>query len=189
MKKRNKYLKGASVLLIAAAMVLSTVSVTADTTNIQAMSTKNFTGLGKAQYIDLEIVNVQSGLGKISADIKNTGTMDVDDVEWRISVKGGLFGFINVETTGIIPEVSIGASVTIETDKFIFGLGRVDLSIDAMYVASEGTAFVLGPFIFNLQTTAVPVVTPWNFARNGAGVFPCTIHMKCNGWAKYRQML
>jgi hypothetical protein len=60
-------------------------------------------------------------------------------------------------------------------------LGTVNVSIETTYVNSEGTAFVLGLFIFNLQTTTGPVVTPWKF--RSFEEFPCTLVIKTNGYA------
>lgn len=181
--KRNIILKKAAILLTAMTILLSTVVVTADITNNRSISIDKNTSLDGNQYIDLEIVNVQGGFGKITADIKNTGTTDALNVEWSISVKGGILGLINVETTDIIPVIIVGESFTIETDKLIFGFGPVEILIEALFVTSEGTGFVLGPFLINLQTTTVPVVTPWNFGRSESGGFQCTLHMKANDWA------
>ncbi len=181
--KRKNGLKEVGVLLVVVAIVLSTVAVTANTVKIQPKSTTNFTTEVGNGYIDLEIVDVQAGFGKISAVLKNIGTRAADDIEWSISIDGGVLGFINVETSNIIPEIPVDGEEPIETDKLIFGLGPVDIQIETSYVSSNGTGFVFGPFIFNIQTTMVPVVTPWRFAQAESGSFPCTVHMKANGWA------
>jgi hypothetical protein len=64
MKNRKNVLKGAGVLLIVAAMVFTTAVATYDTSIIQTIRTNNNTTGGYGAYIDLEIVNVQSGLGR-----------------------------------------------------------------------------------------------------------------------------
>jgi hypothetical protein len=181
--KRNIILKKAAIFVTVTTILLSNVVVTADTSNKRTISIDNNISLGGNQYIDLEIINVQGGFGKITAVIKNNGTTDALNVEWSISVKGGILGLINVETTDIVPVMVAGESFNIETDKLIFGLGPVEILIEALFVTSEGTGFVLGPFLINLQTTMVPVVTPWDFGRSESGGFYCTLHMDANDWA------
>ena len=134
-----------------------------------------------SQIIDLEIVNVKSSFGKITADIQNTGTADALNVEWSISVKGGLLHMVDVETTDVVPVIVVGETFPIETDKLIIGFGKADISIKATYVDSHGTCFLFGPFLLNVQTAMVPVVTPWKFSSFEG--FPCTIVVKCNEWA------
>jgi len=108
----------------------------------------------------LEIKDVKGGFGKISAILNNIGGEDATNVDWKISVKGGILGFINVETTGnitLIPASLIG-SETVQTDKIIFGLGKVDITINTTYAhAWVGTAFVLGPFVLAINQTQFTV--------------------------------
>jgi hypothetical protein len=44
--------------------------------------------------------------------------------------------------------------VTIQTDKFIAGFGKVDIIIKARYAETwTGTALVLGPFVLKVKET------------------------------------
>lgn len=97
----------------------------------------------------LEIKNVTGGLGKINAKIKNSGDFVANYVDYNISVTGGILGLINVTTEDSIPTLDIGEIEPINTDKFIFGLGRVDIVIEATYAHKWiGTGFIFGPFLF-----------------------------------------
>jgi hypothetical protein len=68
------------------------------------------------------------GLGKVSVIVKNTGDADATNVTVEITVKGGIFGFIDVKKTEIIPTLAVNQEITVSTDDIIFGLGFVDIS-------------------------------------------------------------
>lgn len=60
------------------------------------------------------------------------GEVPEQNVEWSITVKGGIFGLINVTTTGTIETIGAGEAVPIETDTPIIGLGPIDINISAI---------------------------------------------------------
>lgn len=98
---------------------------------------------------ELEI-EVSSTIGGISADITNAGEFDLSDVEWSISVTGGILHRINVLSEGIIENLAAGETVTVQTNETIFGLGKIDISATADLGIETRQAFVLGPFILLL---------------------------------------
>lgn len=101
---------------------------------------------------ELEITEVKGGLGKVSATIENIGEVEATDIGWSITVQGGILGFINVTTEGTIPSIDVGASEVVQTDKFIFGLGWVNITIEVDYADKwTGTALVVGPFVLGIQ--------------------------------------
>jgi len=137
----------------------------------------------------LEIKDVKGGFGKISAILNNIGGEDATNVDWKISVKGGILGFINVETTGnitLIPASLIG-SETVQTDKIIFGLGKVDITINATYAHSwVGTAFVLGPFVLAINQTqfTVPEVKFEQIVKAGVETWKAKVTIRGNDYAQ-----
>jgi hypothetical protein len=74
-----------------------------------------------------EIQSIDGGLFQVKSKIKNTGSLDATDVNWKITLDGG--AFIGKETTGV---KSIGAEeeVTIKS-KFILGFGPTQISVQA----------------------------------------------------------
>jgi len=78
---------------------------------------------------NLEIGEIKGGLFKITAEIKNTGEADVNDVNWNISLEGGLI-ILGRQANGTLPSISAGG-VEIVTDRPVFGLGRVQITVTA----------------------------------------------------------
>lgn len=104
---------------------------------------------------ELTIGEIKGGILQVSAEIKNTGDADLTNVEWHITVKGGIFGLINITGEGIIAMLAQnGTEIGIASP--IFGLGSVDITVTASAadldpVIKEATAFVLGPFVLNVE--------------------------------------
>jgi len=79
----------------------------------------------------LEIGTTSGGLGKICTTIKNTGSDKAENVEWTISVDGGLLGRINVTAEGDEEELDEGEAISVCTARSIRGLGKIQISISA----------------------------------------------------------
>ena len=101
---------------------------------------------------------ISSDLGTISVEIKNTGnTSTAKDVEWSISIKGGILDRIDILADGEIDKIKIGEKETISASG-IFGLGRIDIEITAetesalpKKVTRETSAFVLFRQIYFME--------------------------------------
>jgi hypothetical protein len=76
----------------------------------------------------LEITEIKGGFGG-SATIKNIGTADATDVDWSITLTGGLI-ILGKETTGTIATIAPDASATIKTG-LLFGFGKPTITIAA----------------------------------------------------------
>ncbi len=96
----------------------------------------------------IEIGTISGGLG-VTVTIQNTGLVDATEVNWTISLSGGLVLY-GKETTGSIAKIVPGFTPTIQTG-FIFGLGTIDITVTAADAEKTATAFLLGPFIFNIR--------------------------------------
>ena len=92
---------------------------------------------------NVQIGTVAGGIGKVTMDVLNTGTGAAADIDWSISVSGGILGRINVTTTGNIASLAAGGSQTVQTDKFIFGLGTITIQLTAGQAVASKTGKVL----------------------------------------------
>jgi len=77
----------------------------------------------------LEIGEITGGFG-VSSVIKNTGNGDATNVNWTITVTGGILGFINKTATGTIASIVAGAEETIKLG-ILLGLGAIDITVTA----------------------------------------------------------
>jgi hypothetical protein len=76
---------------------------------------------------DLQIRNIGSKFGRITVDIKNTGTVDVNDIKWTITLEGGLI-ILGQESEGTIPSLKAGFIADFES-KFILGFGKPTVTV------------------------------------------------------------
>ena len=54
-------------------------------------------------------------IGKVSAEIKNVGEIDLTNVDWSITVTGGIFGGIYIKKDGLIEKLNVGQISIIST--------------------------------------------------------------------------
>ena len=71
----------------------------------------------------LKISKIKGGLFNIEATIKNEGYVETDDVNWEISLEGGIILFGRT-STGTLTNISAGGEETVISN-MIFGLGPV----------------------------------------------------------------
>jgi hypothetical protein len=96
-------------------------------TNKQKNSTLYFNLINVSAPL-IQIVNITGGT-KISADIKNTGTADANNLTYQIIINSGLL-LTKRKTTGTV-NVSVGETVRISTDGIILGFGKPTLRVQA----------------------------------------------------------
>jgi PKD repeat protein len=92
---------------------------------------------------------------KIKLLIKNTGDIDVSDVNYTITIKGGLFKRIDKTISNTIPSLAIDEEKVVEEKAFGlgkgFGFGRVQITASVDHATTETTeAFVLGTIVILL---------------------------------------
>ncbi len=93
----------------------------------------------------LEIGEISGGFGAIIAQIKNTGAGDAVNVNWSISLQGGLV-ILGRQTSGTIVKILPGINPLIQSS-FLFGLGKTTITITADAAEKSLPAFLLGPFV------------------------------------------
>jgi hypothetical protein len=78
----------------------------------------------------LDIIDIEGGLLKITAEIENTGIAEAEEINWKITLDGG-FILMGKETTGSIDIIESGEKENI-TSGMIFGLGptRVYVTVE-----------------------------------------------------------
>jgi hypothetical protein len=94
----------------------------------------------------IEIGNITSGLLKVKAQIKNTGTAEANNVNWCIKIDGD-FILLDGNSSGNnlnIPQYG----EEIVRSNLIFGLGNVEITVTAEDKEKIANAFILGPFVF-----------------------------------------
>jgi hypothetical protein len=78
---------------------------------------------------ELEIELTKTGF-RVGATITNIGDVTAWEVEWTITVQGGIFGLINMTIPDIVPELNVGESLHIPIGP-MFGLGPVTITAKA----------------------------------------------------------
>lgn len=99
--------------------------------------------------LDPEIVigEVTGGIG-ITAEIKNIGAGDAQDVEWNIALDGGLI-ILGKSAEGTISSLPAGESTEVKSG-LVFGFGKPTINITAAEATAEKTAFVLLFLVLNV---------------------------------------
>ena len=78
---------------------------------------------------ELAIESISGGIGA-KAIIKNCGECNAENIEWTITVDGGLMGFVHKENTGVITELAIDQKTEVNVGPF-FGFGPITITITA----------------------------------------------------------
>ena len=81
---------------------------------------------------ELQITQINGGLAKVTARIKNNGETSSSQVNWSISVKGGILELIDVQASGTASSLDVGEQIIVDTNgESIVGFGLVDITITA----------------------------------------------------------
>lgn len=96
----------------------------------------------------IEIGAITGGFG-LTAEVKNVGAGVATDVNWSISLKGGLV-LLGRETTGSFSKIMPGFSPKVASG-FVLGIGTVSIRITASDAEKTATTLLLGPFFLKVQ--------------------------------------
>jgi hypothetical protein len=100
----------------------------------------------------LEISSISGGFG-VTAYITNIGDETATDVTARISISGGLFGFVNKSSKDEIAVINPEGSMQIKTTLFKFGKIYITATVDASnadQATKHAEGFIIGPVVLNV---------------------------------------
>ncbi len=81
----------------------------------------------------LGAAKIQGGISKVTVVLENTGDGDASDIDWSISVDGGILGFIKASSNGNIDILSIGATTEISCNRILgFGIANIKIQLDSV---------------------------------------------------------
>ena len=108
-------------------------------------------GAGKAE---LAIQNVEGPIG-VKAEVKNIGEVAASNLEYTMTVTGGILGFINKTVPGSKPTLDPSAIESI-TSGLLLGFGNIVIEItanadNAVEVTETKTGFVLGILVIGIE--------------------------------------
>ncbi|DAC73378.1 MAG TPA: hypothetical protein DSN98_00400 [Thermoplasmata archaeon] len=83
-------------------------------------------------------ITIKGGMG-VSAVIKNTGSSDLTDIAWSISLKGGILLKAN-QTSGNILQLAAGASTTKKLP--VLGFGKTTITVLVNGIPKTGQGFI-----------------------------------------------
>jgi hypothetical protein len=74
-------------------------------------------------------ISITGGGTKVQAALTNKGGGNATQVDWTISVTGGIFGRINLSTTGMLPVLGVSETTTVITEQLMIGFGKLTISV------------------------------------------------------------
>ena len=119
----------------------------------EELGTRNWVigAIVEGEDTELIIDNIKGPIG-VNAEVKNIGEIDAINLEYTMTVTGGILGMINKTVNGNKTILAMGETVPINSG-FILGLGPISITVtadaDNAYEDSiSKTGFILGPFVF-----------------------------------------
>jgi len=91
-------------------------------------------------------ITIKGGFG-VSATITNTGTTDLSNVGWTITLDGSLI-FVGKTKSGTIASLAAGESVTVKD--IVIGFGKADITAAVGVTETTGSGTVLLFFVIGV---------------------------------------
>jgi hypothetical protein len=92
-------------------------------------------------------IDVAGELMGVVATITNTEEEAIPDVEWSLSVKGGILDLISSYSDGEFAVLGPGVGVEVRTNQSFFGLGKIDVTVTVEGIEETIQGFIIGPFV------------------------------------------
>jgi hypothetical protein len=92
-------------------------------------------------------IKIGGGYG-VSAIIQNTGTIELTDIPWSITLDGSMI-FFGQTKSGTIPSLAPGESITVR-DLFIIGIGETGIAVEAGDAKANATGITLLFFVLGV---------------------------------------
>jgi thiol-disulfide isomerase/thioredoxin len=124
-------------------LVVATIFNRNNNNYVDETTAESFSGLWPEEF-ELEI---SAGIGSISAQLTNVGSLSISDIDWSIYVNGGFLGLIDSFTQGNIETLAAGEEILLKTNQTLFGLGPLTISVTVNIGTKTAQGFILGPFI------------------------------------------
>ena len=96
----------------------------------------------------IEIGEITTSFGAVSAEIKNVGAGAASEVNWSIAIQGSLV-LLGRTTAGSFDKIMPGFAPKAKTG-FVFGLGSVDIIVSVGEQEKTASGLLLGPFFLNI---------------------------------------
>jgi len=100
---------------------------------------------------EIIIGNISSSFRKISVEIKNIGLDDANNINWEMTLKGGLLNRIDKTSNGIIDTIEANKNILIEFNVPV-GFGQITLEITIENAIGKTINGMLYLFIISLET-------------------------------------
>lgn len=130
-------------------------TVTTDGLHVLQCYSVDFAGnVEEAHYCNFTIqhpappitITIKGGIG-VSATIKNTGTTDLTNIDWTITLDGSLI-FIGKTKGDTIASLAAGESVTVKD--FVIGFGKTGIAVEAGTATASATGTVILIFVIGV---------------------------------------
>jgi len=104
------------------------------------------------------IRDVKGPIG-VNAVVENVGEESANNLEWSITITGGILDLVNKHASGTKTELAMDETLPISSG-LILGFGKIFIEIiadadNAYEVSKLYNAFILGPFVFGVKSDSV----------------------------------
>lgn len=109
-----------------------------------------------ACYVDYPprtIVDIKGGILGPTLSITNVGNRTTSNIDWKLTMKGGVRGLINISLENTIPELQPGAALIRRIPRFGFGPVTIDVTVtpsNAGKVVKHVNTYLFGFFLLTL---------------------------------------
>jgi len=94
----------------------------------------------------------------VKATLDNSGDENITDINWSITIKGGLLNRVNFTTRGTIELLEAQASALLFTKGIIVGFGKVTITVSATASGVEEVSETIQGFLFLIYIYTMPIL-------------------------------